>query len=90
MIEATTSRQGLQITLLPWGNASMTLRVSNAPHKLPLYGPGGLNTAPRTHETASAEPKPVLRGGNTRRGSLSELQPKADVSPRARHSSATQ
>ena len=53
-------------------------------------GPSGSNTAPRTHETASAEPKPVLRGGNTRRGSLSELQPKADVSPRARHSSATQ
>ena len=53
-------------------------------------GPSGSNTTPRTHETASAEPRPVLREGNVRRGSLSEPQPKADVSPRARHFSATQ
>ena len=53
-------------------------------------GPSGSNTTPRTHETASAEPRPVLREGKVRRGSLSEPQPKADVSPRARHFSATQ
>ena len=36
-MEATTSLQGLQMTLLPWGNAFTTLRVSNVPHKLLLF-----------------------------------------------------